>query len=233
MKKSLALIISAALSISMLGACTAEMPEETVVQETTTVQTAEAQVQTQVPLETGDDSTVPADMLGLFAQAMDGFVGVNYEPCIYLGELPDVEDIHCFLCRASVVVPNAVPYWALVYVYDNSGNAAIFGSYIPDYAASCEAETAEVSDNTASIVPGGWETTADLALTDELNSIFVSTEGTEGYEVYGLLASQVVSGMNYCYIASDGSSWYLVYIYADLQGNSEVTNISHLDLSYL
>ena len=52
----------------------------------------------------------------LFNKGMEGLVGVNYEPLGYLGEK---DGLYCILCRATVVYPGAVPYYALVYVNDD------------------------------------------------------------------------------------------------------------------
>ena len=51
----------------------------------------------------------------IFNRAMEGLVGVNYEPLGYLGEK---DGVYCILCRATVVYPGAKPYYALVYVND-------------------------------------------------------------------------------------------------------------------
>ena len=51
----------------------------------------------------------------VFEKAMDGLTGVGYEPVGYLGEK---DGVYCVLCRATVVYPDAKPYYALVYVND-------------------------------------------------------------------------------------------------------------------
>ena len=51
-----------------------------------------------------------------FQKAMDGLTGVSYEPAGYLGEK---DGVYCILCRATVVYPDAKPYYALVYVNDD------------------------------------------------------------------------------------------------------------------
>ena len=55
------------------------------------------------------------EVTDLFTHAMEGLVGVNYEPLGYLGEK---DGVYCILCRATVVYPGAKPYYALVYVTD-------------------------------------------------------------------------------------------------------------------
>jgi len=53
------------------------------------------------------------EVTDLFNAAMDGLVGVRYEPLGYLGEK---EGVYCVLCRGTVVYPGAKPFYALVYV---------------------------------------------------------------------------------------------------------------------
>ena len=62
----------------------------------------------------------------VFDKALEGLVGVNYEPLAYLGSQVVAGTNHCFLCRATVVYPGATPGLALVYIYqDLEGNATI------------------------------------------------------------------------------------------------------------
>lgn len=53
------------------------------------------------------------EVTAVFEKAMEGLAGVNYEPVGYLGEK---DSVYCILCRATVVSPDAKPYYALVYV---------------------------------------------------------------------------------------------------------------------
>lgn len=41
-----------------------------------------------------------------------------YEPVAYLGIQVVAGMNHCYLCRATVVYPDAQPSWKLVYVYE-------------------------------------------------------------------------------------------------------------------
>ena len=56
------------------------------------------------------------DVSAAFDKAMDGLTGVDYEPLGYLGEK---DGVYCILCRATVVYPDAKPYYTLVYVSDD------------------------------------------------------------------------------------------------------------------
>lgn len=52
----------------------------------------------------------------VFEHAISDLTGVDYEPVGFLGEK---DGVYCVLCRATVVYPDAKPYYALVYVNDS------------------------------------------------------------------------------------------------------------------
>ena len=60
-----------------------------------------------------------------FSRAVDGLLGVRYELVASLGEKPDDGGtLYCFLCRLTVVYPDAVPEYDLMYVFsDPNGDA--------------------------------------------------------------------------------------------------------------
>ena len=70
-----------------------------------------------------EDTALTEERLAIFDLAMEGLVGVHYEPVAYLGYQVVAGMNHCFLCRATVVYPGAVPAYKLVYIY-----AALDGS---------------------------------------------------------------------------------------------------------
>lgn len=86
----------------------------------------------------------------------------------------------------------------------------------------------------------GWQNVPHeaAALPDDAQAAFdKALEGLDGaeYTPVTLLSTQVVAGMNYCTLCQitpvvpDATpSWALVYIYADLQGNAEITNVYEL-----
>ena len=85
-------------------------------------------------------------------------------------------------------------------------------------------------------VTGGWENIPHAAaeLPEDAQAAFdKATEGQDEYIPVALLSTQVVAGTNYCLLcqvkAKDSTStWALVYIYADLEGNAEITNVYEL-----
>lgn len=72
------------------------------------------------------DTAIDEDAQAAFDAAMEGLLGVEYEPVDLLATQVVAGTNYCFLCRSTVVVPDAVPGYALVYVYrDLSGKAEI------------------------------------------------------------------------------------------------------------
>ena len=70
-----------------------------------------------------ESTVLTEEQTAIFDLAMEGLVGVRYEPVAYLGYQVVAGMNHCFLCRATVVYPGAVPAYKLVYIY-----AALDGS---------------------------------------------------------------------------------------------------------
>lgn len=89
---------------------------------------------------------------------------------------------------------------------------------------------------------GGWEIAAaeDSTLPEDVQAAFEkATEALLGatYTPVALLATQIVAGTNYCVLCQIAPvvpdpvpKWALVYIYADLEGKVEITNIYDLDV---
>ena len=72
----------------------------------------------------------------IFSKAMEGLVGVDYEPLALLGTQLVSGTNYCFLCRGTVVYPGAQPYCALVYIYEDLQGAASITEIAPlDIAA--------------------------------------------------------------------------------------------------
>lgn len=82
---------------------------------------------------------------------------------------------------------------------------------------------------------GGWQDTESAEMTPEATAAL--NKAMEGFlgsklEPVALLSTQVVAGMNYCILCRvtpvipDAKPHYaLVYVYADLQGGAEITNM--------
>ncbi|MGN1018954.1 MAG: hypothetical protein ACI4O7_01160 [Aristaeellaceae bacterium] len=68
--------------------------------------------------QTAEDTTLTPERLAPLEAALETLAGVNYEPVAYLSSQIVAGMNHCYLCRATVVYPDAVPYWSLVFVYE-------------------------------------------------------------------------------------------------------------------
>ena len=91
-------------------------------------------------------------------------------------------------------------------------------------------------------ITGGWEVVPAQAapLPEDAQTAFdkaISARNDADFIPVALLSTQLVAGTNYCVfcqITPKGSDavpyWALVYIYADLQGNAELTNVYDLDI---
>ena len=55
----------------------------------------------------------------VFAKAVDGLLGCDYDPVALLGTQVVAGTNYCFLARLTPVVPDATPHWGLVYAYED------------------------------------------------------------------------------------------------------------------
>ena len=158
----------------------------------------------------------------LIDKATEELDGAEYTPVAYIGSQVVAGTNHCLLCKITPVVPDPVSSYAIVYIYEDlEGNAEI--TDILDCAASVNFVDA----------PGGWSASESPVITDEVEAAFAkASEKAEDfkYSPVALLGEQVVAGMNYCVLAktpvsSAGSKFALVYIYKDLSGNAEITDV--------
>lgn len=78
--------------------------------------------------EATTDTTIDEDTQAVFDAALEGLLGVDYEAVDLLATQVVAGKNYCFLCRSTVVVPDAVPGYAFVYIYqDLQGNASVLG----------------------------------------------------------------------------------------------------------
>ena len=97
-------------------------------------------------------------------------------------------------------------------------------------AASCA--------NAEEQLAGGWYKDADTTVTEDARQAFdKAMQGFAGasYEPVALLGTQVVAGLNYCYLckgtlvtAQPQEFWAMVFVYLDLEGNATVTGIEEI-----
>lgn len=216
MKKTLSLIITAALSMTALCACADTTAETTVIPDREEAPAAETEAASSF------DPTITDDLQNLFDTGMEGFVGVNYEPELFLGVPADDPLGNSFLCVANVVSPDATPYWAIVTMEDVGSEVTITEIKVIDYAAASTDATVTFAEDNGEQLLGAWEPVTDIAIPEEVQNI-------DGHTFYEVLATQVVSGMNYSCLCYENGQWEIVTVYVDTQGAASVTNIAALN----
>ena len=183
-----------------------------------------------------DSPRMSEEASAAFEKAMEGFVGVNYEPLACLATQPVSGTNYAILCRAQVVYPEANPYAAVVFFYEDlQGDAEILKivSLTPN---------GEVDENAGAAEPlmGGWSAVEEQEA--GLTAFEKASEGLLGvnYTPVYVLGSQVVAGTNYCVLAkaetvAPGAEAYytLATVYENLDGAAEITEFNTFDIAAL
>ena len=161
-----------------------------------------------------EDAKMTDDAQSAFDKAMEGLIGVNYVPVALIGTQLVSGTNFCILCEASVVSPDAKPYYALVYIYrDLQGKAEVTNLVKLDIGDIAERGEIKAAEDAGETLVGGW-------VVDRESSVEV-----KGALIH--LASQVVSGKNHC-VLCEGNE--LVFVYENLEGKTEVTQRVVIDL---
>ncbi|MBR5181418.1 MAG: hypothetical protein IKT20_00390 [Clostridiales bacterium] len=72
--------------------------------------------------QAAENTAVSESQKALFEKATEKLLGVKYEPVAYLASQTVSGKNHCFLAKATVVRPGAVPRYTLVYIYEDLQN---------------------------------------------------------------------------------------------------------------
>ena len=175
--------------------------------------------------ETPASPKVPEEIKEKLDKALEELVGADYEAVAYLGSQLVAGRNYKLLCRITPVVPDAVDHFAIVTLYEDLEG---------------KVEITEILDSEKesnfSDMPGGWQKTETQEMTDEAKAALekaLSEMVGATYKPLALVATQVVAGTNYCILCEitpvvpDAESNYgLVYVYEDLEGNAEITEIA-------
>jgi len=134
-------------------------------------------------------SEVTDEQKDIFTRAMEGLTGVGYEPVQLVGRQVVSGTNYLFLCHATVIYPEAKPYYALVTIYEDlEGNVKL--SAIDD--STVEVPTVQLA--------GGYNENEDMTVTEEVREAFDGAiEGFTGsvFTPFAYVGSQVVSGLKY------------------------------------
>ncbi len=164
-----------------------------------------------------EDAAITPEARDAFEKAMEGLVGVNYTPAALLGTQLVSGTNYCFLCEATVVYPDAKPYYAIVSVYqDLQGKAEILNITAMDLGRIEESGEIEDSQPDGSQALGGWTVDRDTVL-----------EVPDGVLH---LATQVAAGTNHAVLCK---GWKLCFVSVDTQGKTEILKTVALDIAAL
>ena len=237
MKKALAILIAAALVLS-LAACSvnintgssteATKDEKAVVTGGWTVYTETA------------STSMPEPLLPAFLSVTNSVEDVTYSAVAYLGSQVVAGMNYQVLCTATPKDGGEAALKVLIIYIDLEGKAQL--TKVSDFNIADYTESA--GKVTEKNLAGGWQVNDDIEptpLPDDAQKAFdKAVEGFDGNKLtpMALLGTQVVSGKNYAILCGSElvteepvTNLQVVTIYADLEGKSEITNICTLDLA--
>lgn len=168
-----------------------------------------------------DSPEITDEVKSVLEKATSELDGADYAPVAYLGSQVVAGTNHLILCKVTPVVPDAVPTYALVTVYEKLDGGAEVTEVL---GSNANAESTEE--------PGSWMDTESPVVTDEAASALNSaTKGLVGavYSPVALLSTQVVAGVNYRYLCEvtpvtpDAETKYaIVVVYEGADGTTSV-----------
>ena len=138
MKKLFAILLSAMLLFTACAALAENQAGEEV--------PAEAEGMLSGGWAAAADPAITDEVKAVFDKGMEGLVGVDYVPVALLGTQVVAGTNYAFLCQGTVVVPDAVPAWKIVFLYqDLEGSVSILNIADFDFGTLCTygAEAAE------------------------------------------------------------------------------------------
>lgn len=166
-----------------------------------------------------------------FEKAVEGLTGYQYQAAAYLGRQIAAGTNYAYLCRGTVVVPNAESEYVILYVYqDLQGNAKITG-------------TKALFDNPEGTVPGGWfYNQGEVSLQKHRYAARAYQKAMKGisgasYKPIAYLGYQVVGGKNYAVFcrrtqtSGAKTDFAVVYIYKDLKGRAKILKIEDVEIA--
>ena len=248
--KLLALGLSAAMITCGITACkggekttgNSETTQETQQSEESeqNEQSVEADPEENVPgIGTGawaaaESNAMTDDLNKIFEKAVSELDGYYYRPVALIGTQIVAGTNYCFLCTNTIQGNSATNAMKLTYIYvDLSGEA----KFVKDEVLKLPG-----TDDSGEKV-GGWAYAESTEITDAIKKVMEkATETLTGatYEPVAYIGSQVVAGTNHAILCKcspsvadlNGATTYiLVYVYEDLQGNCEITDTTDVVLS--
>lgn len=165
------------------------------------------------------------DLQAVFDKATEALAGATLTPVAYIGSQVVAGMNYRFLCKAVATVPDATGEYVVVTIYNDLQNNAEITSIVKN-----DAEVPE------SGLMGGWSEAETPVVTDEAKAALEKAGKADKNTTYtpiALVATQVVSGTNYCILCEvNGGYEAFVYVYADLNGKAEITEVKAFTQMY-
>ena len=238
MLKKLSILL---LALTMIIACTACGSEG----QTETTE-AETDIETTEPLDGGweiadnEAAALPEEVRTAFDKAAEEFTGSELKPVSYVANQVVAGTNYMILCESETTTAQPVRSYQMAIIYaDLEGNAEMTSLKDFDMTAYTEGDNTEISSEK---LAGGWNVPEDAVgseIPEDAQAAFdKATEQFTGSDIepLALFGTQVVAGTNYAFICKSTlttqepvSGIQIVTVYADLDGNAEITNISTLD----
>ena len=183
--------------------------------------------------EVSDSNAMTDELKKYFDEAVSKIDGYNHTPAALLAKQVVAGTNYCFLCTSTIQANNAAKEMRLAYInVDPSGSA----TFMKDEVLMLPGVN-ESGDKV-----GGWSYAESTEITDDIKKVMEkATETLTGavYEPVAYIGSQVVAGTNHAVLCKstpsvaelNGATTYvLVYVYADLQGNCEITETTDIEI---
>ena len=234
MKRSFAIILCVLFVLS-LAACKTEEP----LAETTDIGMSEVPLAGAYALYTDNKAVdLPADVQNAFDTATAS-VDDEIVPIAYIGSQVVAGTNHALLCYVTPSGESEPTLKVLIIYADLQGNAEI--SYMNDFVIT---DYTEDSADTPETLMGGWNVPDVVTvepMPDEAQTAFdkasTALDGND-LDAMALLGTQIVAGTNYAVLcrstlttAEPVESIQVAVIYADLEGNAEITSLCYVDIA--
>lgn len=187
--------------------------------------------------EIAGSTEVTADLEKIFNDAASQLDGYYYIPVALLGTQVVSGTNYCFLSKPTIISNSAMNSLILTYIYvDTQGNA----KFLSDERIVLPGTEAESSGD---MMVGGWSYASNTEITPEITEVMTKASETltgAVYEPIAYVGSQVVAGTNHAILCrvspstsglSSPSTLAVVYIYENLDGSCEITEVSDIELS--
>lgn len=183
--------------------------------------------------EVPDSNVMTDELKKYFDEAISKIDGYFHTPVALLATQVVAGTNYCFLCTSTIQANSAAKEMRLAYInVDPSGSA----TFLKDEFIMLPG-VGEGGDKV-----GGWSYAESIEITDDIKKVMEkATETLTGavYEPVAYIGSQIVAGTNHAILCKctpsvpdlNGATTYvLVYVYADLQGNCEITETTDIEI---